>query len=198
MITDDSIPCVRTVKTLSKIEMIKCWVKNNQPFIVAGSEGCGKEMVIQQAFNSIQNDVRLKQAIIHCNSQINAKQIIDKLHEFCVKGTFAGGRILKPKECNRLVLFLKDINLPMPDKYQTTQAISLLQQILTHQGFYDENLEYIHLDEKIQIVATMNPIITAGKNKISTRFTANTRIANFSSLDQKEMTQIYSMLTIAY
>jgi dynein heavy chain 2 len=78
IITDDSIPCVRTVKTLSKIEMIKCWVKNNQPFIVAGSEGCGKEMVIQQAFNSIRNDVRLKQAIIHCNSQINAKQIIDK------------------------------------------------------------------------------------------------------------------------
>ena len=105
---------------------------------------------------------------------------------------------MKPKECNRLVLFLKDINLPMPDKYQTTQAISLLQQILTHQGFYDENLEYIHLDEKIQIVATMNPIITAGKNKISTRFTANTRIANFSSLDPKEMTQIYSVLTSAF
>lgn len=197
-ISDDTIPCVKTIQTLSKIEIIKTWVRNNEPFIVAGSEGCGKEMIIQETLNTIRNDVRIKEAKIYCNSQIKAKQIIDKLYEYCVKATFAGGRILKPKDCNRLVLFLKDINLPSPDKYQTTQAISLLQQILTHKGFYDENLEYIHLDEKIQIIATLNPVVSFGRNKLSTRFTANMRIVNLTSIDPKEMYQIYDVLTHQY
>lgn len=59
------------------------------------------------------------------------------------------GRILKPKNCQRLILYLKDINLPKPDKYNTIQLIAFLQQMVTHKGFYDSNLEFIQLDEKI-------------------------------------------------
>lgn len=47
------------------------------------------------------------------------------------------------------MLYLKDINLPKPDKYQTIQLIAFLQQIISHRGFYDENLEFVYLDEKI-------------------------------------------------
>ena len=198
VLTEDSIPCIRTIKTMGKIEMIKCMIRNNEPFIVSGPEGCGKEMIIQEGLNSFRNEIRIREAKLFCNSQIQAKQVINKLYEFCNKGTFAGGRILKPKDCNRLILFLKDVNLPIPDKYNTTQAISLLQQIQTYRGFYDENLEYIHLDDKIQLICTMNPVVAFGRYKISTRCTANTRIANFSAVDLKEMSSIYSILTENY
>lgn len=56
-------------------------------------------------------------ATIYCNAQTTAAQIIQKLNQICMKGTFAKGRILKPKDASRLVLYLKDINLPKPDKY---------------------------------------------------------------------------------
>jgi dynein heavy chain 2 len=36
-------------------------------------------------------------ATIHCNSQTNATQIINKLYQVCMKGNSGIGRILKPK-----------------------------------------------------------------------------------------------------
>ena len=43
-------------------------------------------------------------------------------------------------------IYLKDINLPKPDKYDTIQLISFLQQIVCYKGFYDDNLEFVGLE----------------------------------------------------
>jgi dynein heavy chain 2 len=94
-----------------------------------------------------------------------------------MKGSSGLGRILKPKDCSRLVLYLKDINLPKPDKYQTIQLISFLQQLISHKGFYDPvTLEFVHLDEKIQLVCSMLPSTYIGRHEITQRFTAIARI----------------------
>jgi dynein heavy chain 2 len=50
-----------------------------------------------------------------------------------------------------LILYLKDINLPKPDKWGTSQLITFLQQLITYNGFYDDALEFVKLDG-IQIV----------------------------------------------
>lgn len=42
----------------------------------------------------------------------------------------------------KLVLFLRDINLPKADKYGTSQVMAFLQQLLTYQGFYNK-LEFV-------------------------------------------------------
>jgi len=105
---------------------------------------------------------------------------------------FAQGRILRPKDAARLVVYLKDINLPKPDKYQTIQMIAFLQQIITHRGFYDENLEFVFLDEKIQIVASMNPSSTLGRYPLSTRFTANVRNHYVDYPTIEELNTIYT------
>ena len=41
------------------------------------------------------------------------------------------GRVLRPAT-DRLVLYLRDINLPKPDKYDTIQLIAFLQQLITY------------------------------------------------------------------
>jgi len=41
------------------------------------------------------------------------------------------GRVYRPKDCERLVLYLKDINLPKPDKWGTSQLVEFLQQVNT-------------------------------------------------------------------
>jgi hypothetical protein len=67
------------------------------------------------------------------------------------------------------VLFLKDINLPRPDKYDTCALIAFLQQLVTFKGFYDEHLEFLGI-ERVHIVCTMNPATTVGRHPLSTRW----------------------------
>ena len=43
----------------------------------------------------------------------------------------------------KLVLYLRDINMPKADKYGTSQVMAFLQQLLTYQGFYNDKLEFI-------------------------------------------------------
>ena len=58
----------------------------------------------------------------------------------------SNGRVLRPKECSKLVLYLKDINLASPDKYGTCMLVAFVQQILTYGGFYGDNLEWVGLE----------------------------------------------------
>ncbi|EGR34655.1 hypothetical protein IMG5_004580 [Ichthyophthirius multifiliis] len=183
---------IKTIGLQSDIELIKPWILNCQPFIICGPEGCGKSMLIRSSFEILKNlNQKISIATIFCNAQTTAQQIIQKLNQICIKGTFAQGRILKPKEASRLVIYLKDINLPKPDKYLTIQLIAFLQQIITHKGYYDDSLEFIYLDEKIQIVCSMAPPSTIGRHQISTRFTANVRIHYMQYPKKEELCEIY-------
>jgi len=91
-----------------------------------------------------------------------------------------------------LIIYLKDINLPKPDKYDTIQLISFLQQIVCYQGFYDANLDFVAM-ERISIVASMNPSTTIGRHRISTRFTANVRLAYMDYSSQEELLPVYNL-----
>ena len=62
---------------------------------------------------------------------------------------------------------------------------------MCYKGFYDENLEFVFL-EKVQIAASMNPSTTIGRHKISTRFTANVRIAAMDSPQTEELLPVYT------
>jgi dynein heavy chain 2 len=46
-------------------------------------------------------------------------------------------------------LYLKDVNLPTPDKYDTMQLVAFLQQLITYRGFYDDSLEWVGV-ERVQ------------------------------------------------
>ncbi len=50
-----------------------------------------------------------------------------------------------------------------PDKYNTSQLISFLQQLLTHGGYYDEHLEFIHI-ERIQVCVCVCVCVCVGGN----------------------------------
>ncbi len=108
-----------------------------------GPEGAGKHSVFASALDALQAKMKTDVVTIFCNAQTNAAHIIQKLSQICLKASNNRGRILKPKNCQRLILYLKDINLPKPDKYETIQLIAFLQQMVTHQGFYDANLEFL-------------------------------------------------------
>jgi dynein heavy chain 2, cytosolic len=58
-------------------------------------------------------------AIIHSNAQTSAFHVIQKLNQMCSQSTGSSGKVYRPRECSRLIIYLKDINLPKPDKYNT-------------------------------------------------------------------------------
>ena len=86
------------------------------------------------------------------------------------------GRVYRPKDGARVVLYLKDINLPKPDKYETAELVAFLQQLVTYGGFYDKALDFVRL-QNVHIVASMNPSTTLGRYPLNTRFTANVRLS---------------------
>ena len=130
---------LQTTAIQGYLAVVRNWVEKNHHFIVVGLEGCGKSMLIREAYSEIRKSMKINFATVHCSSQTNAQHIINKLYQICLKANSGTGKILRPKDCARLVLYLKDINLPKPDKYQTIQLASFLQQIISHKGFYDPN-----------------------------------------------------------
>lgn len=54
-------------------------------------------------------------------------------------------------------------------------ALSNPSQVLTYHGFYDENLEWVGL-ENIQVVASMSARGAVGRHVLTSRFTSIVRI----------------------
>lgn len=125
---------------------------------------------------------------IHCNRETSGSSIVQKLLQVCQKSSSASGRILKPLSCSRQIIVLKEINLPKPDKYNTIQLVSFLQAIITHNGFYDESLEFVQIGEGIQFIAIIKPDSTIGRFPITSRFVSNVRVlwVDYDSVGTKE------------
>ena len=55
------------------------------------------------------------------------------------------GRVYRPRDCERLILFLKDLNLPKPDKWGTSQLIAFLQQVRWRVFMWLVSMKIIHM-----------------------------------------------------
>lgn len=179
---------VPTVSVQRGLKTIEPWVEKMEPFILVGPEGSGKNMLIRQAFRSLKS---VNVTVLHCNAQTTADHIIHKIAQCCSLFSTTAGRVYRPRDCERLVLYLKDINLPKPDQYDTCMLIAFLQQLITFNGFYDQHLEFLGI-EKIQIVASMNAATTVGRHPLSTRFTAIVKVAYMDYPTTEELMVVYS------
>ena len=118
---------------------------------------------------------------------------MQKLFHVCRTANTNNGKVLRPKNSEHLLIFFHNLNLPKTEKYDTSQIIQFLQQLITYEGFYDTNLEFVRL-EKIQIVASISPATTVGRHKLSQRFVANLRVLGMGYPSSQHLLQIYSHL----
>ena len=173
--------------------LVTPWLESGKPFVLVGPEGCGKAMVLEDCFSRLPSTAV---ASLTCSAQTTASNVIQKLAQCCGKPQSTAGsahRVLRPKDAERLVLYLKDINLPKPDKYDTIQLIAFLQQLLTYGGFYDESQEFIGL-MSVQVVCSMSPATTVGRHPITIRFTAIAGIAYMPYAPRDEMAAVYAAM----
>ncbi|KAI8621722.1 dynein heavy chain and region D6 of dynein motor-domain-containing protein [Chytriomyces sp. MP71] len=185
----DDLPVVETIDVKKLMDIIMPWIHQAAPFILVGPEGAGKHMILKHCFKKIRASV----ATVHCSAQTKSFHLIQRLLQFCISVSTNTGRVLKPKESDRLILYLKDINLPKPDKYETVELIQLMQQLITYNGFYDSNLEWVGI-ENVQVVASMTPSTRLGRSPLSTRFTSLVRQCYISYTDKDQLMNIYRVL----
>ena len=183
-----SPPLVLTQDVQRHSHLIEPWLRDMEPFILVGPEGCGKSLLLEHCFAQLKAS---SVTTINCSAETNAAHVLQKLNDSCAVLSTPRGRVYRPKEGERLILFLKDLNLPRPDKYDTIQLIAFLQQLVTYKGFYDDALEWVHV-ERVQLVATMNPVTAVGRSHLSTRFTATVHVAYVDYPDHEALVHIYS------
>ncbi|KAI9332693.1 dynein heavy chain and region D6 of dynein motor-domain-containing protein [Obelidium mucronatum] len=185
----EDLPVVETVDVKRAMDVITPWLQEGTPFILVGPEGAGKHMILRHCFKSVKATV----ATVHCSAQTRSFHLIQRLSQFCISVSTNTGRVLKPKDSDRLILYLKDINLPKPDRYETVEFIQLMQQLITYHGFYDTNLEWVGI-ENVQVVASMTPSTRIGRSPLSTRFTSIVRQYYISYTDKEQLINIYRIL----
>lgn len=83
-------------------------------------------MLLRYAFASLRST---QVAVVHCSAQTSSRHILQKLSQTCLLLSSNTGRVFRPKDCENLVLYLKNINLPKPDKWGTSNLIAFLQQV---------------------------------------------------------------------
>ncbi|RXG65468.1 Cytoplasmic dynein 2 heavy chain 1 [Armadillidium vulgare] len=182
-------PIIMTASAKASLDSFNLWLQpeTSQPFILVGPEGCGKSLLLDYCFSQLRS---AQVAKIHCSAYTEPEHVLQKLSQLCMVISTNTGRVLRPKDCERLILYLKDLNLPKPDKWGTCQLITFLQQVVTYRGYYDSNLEWVGL-EGIQIVASMTSGSGLGRHKLSTRFTSVVRIASIGYPDRDQLVSVY-------
>ena len=186
----ENLPIVATADVQMTMDVVLPWLKSKskQPFLLIGPEGIGKTMILKHCFSKLRST---NVATIHCSANITPKHVIQKLSQVCLTVSSSNGRIFTPKECDKLILFFKDLNLAKPDKYGTSMLISFLQQLITYNGFYDNNNEWIGLQD-VQLVGSMTAGTGLGRHPLSTRFTSIIRIFSINEPDKEQLETVYS------
>ncbi|XP_037123246.1 cytoplasmic dynein 2 heavy chain 1 isoform X1 [Syngnathus acus] len=186
----NSLPVIETPDIQRALHCFSPWLtaQHRQPFMVVGPEGCGKGMLLRFAFSRVRST---QVAVVHCSAQTSSRHVLQKLSQTCLLLSSNTGRVFRPKDCENLILYLKDINLPKPDKWGTSNLTAFLQQVLTYKGFYDENLEWVSL-ENIQVVASMSTSGAVGSHLLTSRFSSIVRICTIDYPDREQLQTIYS------
>jgi len=83
-------------------------------------------MLLRHCFEQLRST---QTAVVYCSAQTNPSHVLQKLSQTCMVISTNTGRVYRPKDCERLILYLKDLNLPKPDKWGTSQLIAFLQQV---------------------------------------------------------------------
>lgn len=106
---------------------INSWLRpeNRESFVITGTSGCGKQQLLKHCF---QNDPESQLATLYCSAQSSSSHLLQLIQQNCVQASNPTGRVWRPKDRPNMILFLKSIDLPAPDKvdnYCLNSPISL-------------------------------------------------------------------------
>jgi len=90
--------CLYSSASVFQIVLLPCSVQKQMSSI-------SHRLLLRYGFDQLRST---QVAVVHCSAQTNATQ---KLSQTCMVLSTNTGRVYRPKDCERLVLYLKDVNL---------------------------------------------------------------------------------------
>ena len=76
-------PLVQAGCVLQNMDLFKTWLADEQPIIVSGLEGCGKNLLIRHSIRRLQDefDLTFNVSVLHCNARTSSKDVLQKLRQ---------------------------------------------------------------------------------------------------------------------
>jgi dynein heavy chain 2, cytosolic len=105
---------------------LKTWLLHGNHIFLNGSAGWGKGVVLKTALR----DANVRCVVtVQCTSLTSSQVLVAKLSQNCLSIPTAKGRIMRPKNADRLVLFVKDIHVIRKDRWGHRQVEAFLRQV---------------------------------------------------------------------
>ncbi|KAL9078918.1 MAG: hypothetical protein Q9157_002174 [Trypethelium eluteriae] len=184
--TDVVIP---TLDTVRHEDVLYSWLAEHKPLLLCGPPGSGKTMTL---FSALRKLPSLETVGLNFSSATTPDLLLKTFDQYCEYRKTMNGVVLAPTQVGRwLVVFCDEINLPAPDKYGTQRAISLLRQLVEHNGFWrTSDRQWITL-ERIQFVGACNPPTDAGRTPLGLRFLKHAPVVMVGYPGETSLHQIY-------
>ncbi|KAL7746090.1 hypothetical protein RI367_008587 [Sorochytrium milnesiophthora] len=135
-------------------------------FALVGPSASSKDLVLRCCFSRSLGTV----VTVSCNPSTSSKDVVGALMSGGMLVSSSSGPVLKAKSGDRLVLYIKDLDVARADKYGSSSVVSLLHQLITHRGYFGADLEWVHV-ESLVIVLSANSSRLSTQN-ISFRLTS--------------------------
>ncbi|XP_060838419.1 cytoplasmic dynein 2 heavy chain 1 [Rhopalosiphum padi] len=176
---------IETPRIANASDILVKWIQHSKSIFVVGPSASGKSKIIFKCINLLRG---IECVTIHCSAQTSPEQILLKMSQMCVVVSNNKGRIYRPKNSERLILHLKNLNHVKPDKWGSIHLAAFLQQLIFFGGFYEPaTLEWMGIDSNIIIINSLTSI-----DGINPRLVSASNIIHIETPQKHELQKICS------
>lgn len=136
---------------LLPVHVMQRWMKANKSFLLTGPPATCKTQALYYSCNKLKGT---KCATLYCNFQTTSADLVKLLMSNTNAYNALGGKVLRPKGCERLILYLKRLDYVRRDKYGHCELYAFLQYLLTYGGFYDVSSLQVMKIENVSVVCS--------------------------------------------
>ncbi|KAJ9445971.1 Dynein beta chain [Diplonema papillatum] len=194
--TDPDLPMseqlVETAETVRMQQMLQLLMTQQHPVLLVGMAGTGKSKIVLSKLAGLDSTNWMTR-----HTSFNAKTTARTFQLVLEANLERSGRKWHPPGRKKLVFFMDDLNMPLPDKYGTQEPIALLRQYLDYGFWFDRGSPGVEKHVAgIQLVASMNH--KAGSFTILDRALRWFSVFALSMPGGEDLTTIYQSLLAAH
>lgn len=136
------------------------WFEDGYPVIIRGSNGCGRTSLISYLLASAKDNIEAS-SIVYASSLFGPDDLINRLKRSCVRvESSINGRVYRPRSGSKVILIVEEIHLAAINFQE------LIRQLVQEGGFYEDDLEFAHIQIKLVSTADISTKLHSRLNSL--------------------------------